>query len=93
MDAVEAGGLVLSSLNHYTGFGAARAGGATELLLAGKELGIAVARFLPSSASTLTVLNLRRVLFCHLGPGFEYIPHRLLFIKLSTSTLQIYHVI
>jgi hypothetical protein len=61
MDAVEAGGQKLAMLNHYAGFDAAQAGGIKDLVLSGKELGVALARYLPRSAGTLATLNLRRV--------------------------------
>jgi hypothetical protein len=49
----------LTSLNGYDRCHAVRMGGVAELHLTGTELGVAVARFLPRSADTLTLLELR----------------------------------
>ena len=57
-DALE-GITSLTSLNAYNRYAAIRAGGLAKLQLAGTELGVAVARYLPRSASTLTTLDLR----------------------------------
>ncbi len=57
-DALE-GITSLTSLNAYSHYAAIRAGGLAELQLAGTELAVAVARYLPRSADTLTALDLR----------------------------------
>jgi hypothetical protein len=57
-DALE-GVTSLTSLNGCAAYAAIRAGGQTELLLKGMELVVAVARYLPRSAHTLTALDLR----------------------------------
>ncbi len=49
----------LTSLNGYDRYAAIRAGGLSGLRLVGTELGVAVARYLPRSANTLTALDLR----------------------------------
>ena len=49
----------LTSLNGCPQYAAIRAGGQRELMLAGLELGVAVARYLPRSADSLTALDLR----------------------------------
>ena len=50
----------LTSLNGCALYGGIRAGGQRELLLDGKfELAVAVARYLPRSAETLTTLDVR----------------------------------
>ena len=50
----------LTSLNDCPDYAAIRAGGQTELALKGDlELGLAVARYLPRSAESLTSLDLR----------------------------------
>ena len=58
MDAVE-GITSLKSLNKFDGYAAIRTGGVKEADLHSKELGVAVARFLPRSAETLLELDLR----------------------------------
>ncbi len=58
VDAVE-GVTSLTSLNGCAAYAGIRAGGQTELLLGGKELGVAVTRFLPRSGETLAGLDLR----------------------------------
>ncbi len=49
----------LACLNGYDSYAAICAGGLVELQLAETELAVAVARYLPRSACTLTTLNLR----------------------------------
>jgi hypothetical protein len=49
----------LTSLNGCALFGSIRAGGQSELLLGGTEVAVAVARYLPRSAETLTTLDMR----------------------------------
>ncbi len=58
IDALEAV-TSLTSLNGCDSYAAIRTGGQTRLELGGSELGIAVARYLPRSADTLTELDLR----------------------------------
>ena len=49
----------LTSLNGYSAYPSIRAGGQTKLALGGTELAVAVARYLPRSADSLTALDLR----------------------------------
>jgi hypothetical protein len=52
----------LTSLNGCVQCRAIRAGGQTKLLLRGTELGVWASRYLPQSASTLKVLDIRHAL-------------------------------
>ncbi len=49
----------LTSLNGCDQYKAIRHGEQTEMMLGGTELGVAVARYLPLSSSTLTALDIR----------------------------------
>ena len=46
-------------MNGYSGYLSLKGGGLTSLDLASKRLGVAAARFLPRSAETMTILDLR----------------------------------
>jgi hypothetical protein len=59
MDAVVVHCTKLSSLNGLDSFNAVQQGGLRELDLDNRELAVALARFLPRSASTLTKLEAR----------------------------------
>ncbi len=57
-DALEAA-TSLTSLNGCAAYAAIRSGGQRELALGGTEVALAVARYLPRSADSLTTLDLR----------------------------------
>jgi hypothetical protein len=58
MDVLE-GCTQLESLNGYDGYKEIVAGGLTALSINGKDLALAVCRFLPRSAATLTSVDMR----------------------------------
>ena len=58
LDSVEAI-TSLECMNGYSGYLSLKGGGLTSLDLASKRLGVAAARFLPRSAETMTILDLR----------------------------------
>ncbi len=74
MDALE-GCTGLTTLNGYDKFQGILDGGLAEFYDGGHELALAVGRFLPRSASTLTTLDLRRVLSMDIAARPCYLPH------------------